>query len=318
MTKPLEEKHFNIIFVKNQKMSQDHEHNHSHDHSHTAGKNIAAAFLLNLAFCIIELIGGLFTNSIAILSDSLHDLGDSFSLGLAWYLQKVSKRKPDKKYTYGYKRFTILSALINSVILLTGSIFIIFECVGRIIEPAKTNAQGMLLLAILGVLVNGAAVLRLRKGGSLNERVVSLHMLEDVLGWVAVLAGSTIMMFFDLPIIDPLLSVGISFYILYNVYRNMRSALRIILQGIPGTIDEKKIRMSLLGLPKVTALHDLHIWSLDSEFMVLTVHLVVEDGIKKEEQQALRTAAHNILKELEIQHSTIEIENGSEPCEWCD
>lgn len=307
---------------------QDHErnhehthknlHGHSHDHSHTAGKNIAAAFLLNLLFCIIEFAGGLLTNSIAILSDALHDLGDSFSLGLAWYLQKVSARKSDNKYTYGYKRFTILSALINSVILLTGSIFVLFISIRRILEPADTDAKGMFLLAILGVLVNGAAVLRLRKGGSLNERVVSLHMLEDVLGWIAVLIGSIIMIFADLPVIDPILSVCISFYVLYNVYRNLRSALRIILQGKPSGIDEEKIRQSLLNLTKVTNLHDLHIWTLDSKYMVLTVHLVVEDSIKKEEQQALRAAAHELLKNLEIQHSTIEIENASEPCEWCD
>jgi len=295
-----------------------HSQDHSHDHSHAAGKNIAAAFFLNLIFCIVEFIGGLLTNSIAILSDALHDLGDSFSLGLAWYLQKVSKRKPDQKYTYGYKRFTILSALINSVILLTGSSFVLYEVVQRMFHPAQTNAKGMLLLAIFGVLVNGLAVLRLRRGSSLNERVVSLHMLEDVLGWIAVLIGSIIMILFDLPVIDPILSAGISIYILFNVYRNLRSAMRIILQGKPGTVDELNIRQSLLKLPKVLNLHDLHIWSLDSEYMVLTVHLVVEDGIKKEEQQALRTAAHRILKELNIQHSTIEIENTSEVCEWCD
>ena len=298
--------------------SSAHGHSHEHSHSHAPGKNIASAFFLNLAFCIIEFIGGLLTNSVAILSDALHDLGDSFSLGLAWYLQKVSARKPDKKYTYGYKRFTILSALINSVILLTGSIFVLFEGIKRIINPAETDAKGMLILAILGVIVNGVAVLRLRKGDSLNEKVVSLHMIEDVLGWVAVLIGSLIMMFFDLPIIDPILSVLISVYILYNVYRNLRSAMRVILQGKPGNIDETMVRKTLLALPQVNDLHDLHIWSLDSEFMVLTVHLVVEDNIQKEEQKALRAAAHIKLKELDIQHSTIEIENASEVCEWCN
>jgi cobalt-zinc-cadmium efflux system protein len=293
-------------------------HDHEHEHSHYAGKNIATAFFLNFFFCIIEFAGGTITNSVAILSDALHDLGDSFSLGLAWYFQKVSARKPDKKYTYGYKRFTILSALINSVILLTGSALVLYESFLRILEPAKTNAKGMLLLAVFGVLINGFAVLRLKKGRDLNERVVSLHMLEDVLGWVAVLIGSLIMVFFNVPVLDPIMSIGISIYILYNVYHNMRSALRIILQGKPGQIDEDKIRQSLLELPKVKGLHDLHIWSLDSEYMVLTVHLVVEDGINKEEQQALRAAAHNILKGLEIEHSTIEIENYSEDCEWCD
>jgi cobalt-zinc-cadmium efflux system protein len=295
----------------------DHVHNHFHE-GHATGKNIATAFFLNILFCFIEVIGGILTNSVAILSDALHDLGDSFSLGLAWYLQKVSARKPDKKFTYGYGRFTILSALINSVILLTGSVFVLTESIKRILEPAQTNAGGMMVLAIIGVLVNGFAVLRLRKGESLNEKVVSLHLLEDVLGWVAVLAGSIIMQFADLPVLDPILSTGISIYILFNVFRNLRSAFRMMLQGMPGNIDEKLIRESLLELPNVVKLHDLHIWSLDSEYTVLTIHLVVEDGIKKEEQQALRTAAHFLLKRLAIQHSTIEIEEASEICEWCE
>ncbi len=292
-------------------------HSHTHDHQNTSGKNIALAFFMNLLFSIIEFAGGLLTNSVAILSDALHDLGDSISLGLAWYMQKLSGKKPDNKYTYGYKRFTILSAIINSVILLSGSVFVFYESAKRILNPAETDARGMFILAILGVIVNGIAVIRLRKGGSLNERVVSLHMLEDVLGWVAVLIGSIIMMFFDLPVIDPLLSIGISIYIIYNVYRNLRSALRIILQGKPAEVNEDAISKALTKLPHVIGLHDLHIWSLDSEYTILTVHLIVEEDIKKEEQQALRSTAHNILKDIGVQHSTIEIESKSESCEWC-
>jgi cobalt-zinc-cadmium efflux system protein len=275
------------------------------------------AFILNFTFCIIELIGGLLTNSVAILSDALHDFGDSLSIGLALYLQKISGKKPDSKYTYGYKRFTILSALINSVVLLTGSIIIITESIKRMLNPSEPDAKGMLILAIIGVIVNGAAFLKLSKSKSLNERVVSLHMMEDVLGWVAVLIGSIIMIFVDVPVLDSVLSIGISIYIIYNVYNNLRKALRVLLQGKPTDVDEEEVKKALLELPGVKNLHDLHIWSMDSEYMVLTVHLVVNDDIQKEEQQALRTAAHDILKELEIQHSTIEIENYSENCEWC-
>ncbi len=298
-------------------MSHAHNHDHNHNHQNTSGKNIAIAFFLNLLFSIIEFAGGLLTNSVAILSDALHDLGDSISLGLAWYMQKISRKKPDNKYTYGYKRFTILSAIINSVILLTGSIFVLYESTKRIFTPAETDSRGMFLLAILGIIVNGIAVIRLKKGDSLNERVVSLHMLEDVLGWVAVLIGSVIMMIFDLPVIDPILSVGISVYIIFNVYRNLKSALRIILQGKPTDVNEQDITSALMNLPNVSGLHDLHIWSLDSEYTILTVHLIVKDDIKKEEQQALRSTAHNILKEIGVQHSTIEIESKSESCEWC-
>jgi len=291
---------------------------HAHDHSHNAGKNLALVFFLNLLFCIIELIGGLFTNSIAILSDALHDFGDSISLGMAWYFQKVSKRKPDAKYTYGYQRFSTLSALLNSLVLLTGSSFVLYESIKRILYVEESNAQGMFVLALFGVLVNGVAVLRLKKGTSLNERVISLHLLEDVLGWVAVLIASLVMIFVDVPILDPILSIGISCYVLYNVYNNLKSVFRVILQGKPSEVDEEMIRERLLKMPNVQSLHDFHIWTMDSEFMVLTVHLVVNQSIEKNELQALRAAAHQLLKNMDIQHSTIEIESETESCEWCE
>lgn len=299
-------------------MSHEHHHTHSHDTSGSGGKNIALAFFLNLFFCIIELVGGLLTNSVAILSDALHDLGDSVSLGMAWYFQKVSNRKPDGKYTYGYKRFSILSALLNSLILLSGSVVVLYESINRLFEPVQSDAKGMLLLAVLGVLVNGFAALRLRKGGSLNERVVSLHLLEDVLGWVAVLIASVVMIFTDWSILDPILSIGISCFILYNVYQNLRKAFRIILQGKPDDVDEADLRESLLGLSPVIALHDLHIWTMDSEYLVLTVHLVLPDTTTENERQALRAAAHELLKTKGIQHATIEMESASENCEWCE
>ncbi|MDR1525934.1 MAG: cation diffusion facilitator family transporter [Tannerella sp.] len=292
---------------------------HHHEHHHErATENIALAFFLNFGFCIIELIGGLFTNSIAILSDALHDFGDSVALGLAWIFQKIAGRKPNAQYTYGYKRFSLLSAVTNSVILLTGSVFVLYESVQRILSPAEPDARGMLLLAILGVTVNGAAIFRLRKGKSVNERVVSLHLLEDVLGWIAVLIVSIVMLFVNLPVLDPLLSVGISFYILYNVYRNLKTSFRIILQGKPTGIDEKEIAGKLKSLPGVADIHDLHIWTMDSEYNVLTVHLVLDEPQDIAGQQKIRSEAHLLLKSMDIQHATVEIEYADENCEWCE
>jgi cobalt-zinc-cadmium efflux system protein len=299
-------------------MSHSHHHSHDHTHTHAEGGNIAVAFFLNFGFCLLELVGGLFTNSIAILSDALHDLGDSISLGMAWYFQKLSNRKPDNRYTYGYKRFSTLSALLNSLILLTGSGIVLFASLQRLVHPVQSDAKGMLFLALLGVLVNGAAIFRLRKGRSLNERVVSLHLLEDVLGWVAVLIASVIMLFVNVPVLDPILSIGISCFILYNVYGNLKSAFRVILQRKPDEVDATELRRQLEALPSVQSIHDLHIWTMDSEYMVLTVHLVVPENTPKNEQLGLRTAAHEILKEKGIHHATIEIEMESEACEWCE
>jgi len=298
--------------------THDHQHAHDHDLIGAGTKNIALAFYLNLFFCVIEVVGGMLTNSVAILSDALHDLGDSVSLGMAWYFQKVSKRKPNEKYTYGYKRFSILSALLNSLILLSGSGIVLYESFIRVFNPVHSNAKGMLLLAIMGVLVNGFAALRLKKGASLNERVVSLHLLEDVLGWVAVLIASIVMIFTNLTILDPILSIGISCFILYNVYHNLRKAFRVILQGKPDEVNEEDLRESLLNLKPVMDVHDLHIWTMDSEYLVLTVHLVLPDTTTENERQALRAAAHEILKTKGIQHATIEMESASENCEWCE
>jgi len=249
-------------------MSHNHEHNHhshdhSHHHNHSDVKNIKAAFFLNLFFTLVEIVGGFFTNSIAIISDAIHDLGDCLSLGLAWYFQKVAKKGSDTSYSYGYKRFSLLGAIINSIVLVTGSVLILTVAIPRIIHPEATKTTGMFFLAIVGVLVNGAAVFRLKKGNSINERVVSLHLLEDVLGWLAILVGSIVMHFFDVPVLDPIMSVGIACFVLYNVFKNMRQSLRIILQGIPAEVDMTDIATHLQQFDGVESVHDLHVWSVD-------------------------------------------------------
>lgn len=292
-----------------------HHHHHGHDHhNHTDVKNIRAAFFLNLSFTVIEFIGGLLTNSVAILSDAVHDLGDSFSLGLSWYFQKVAKKPRTKEYTYGYKRFSLLGAVINSVVLLVGSILILTHAIPRLFNPQHPDVKGMLLLAVLGVIINGMAVFRLRKGSSINERVVSLHLLEDVLGWIAVLIGAGIMYFVDAPFIDPLLSILISLYILYNVYRNIRQSLHIILQGSPVDLDMDEVKRSLQEIEEVQDVHDLHAWSVDGEYNVMTVHVVLRSALPMEEQHRLKLTVRNKLRTLGVQHCTIEFEVSDEDC----
>lgn len=220
-----------------------HHHHHGHDHSHDhETKNIQVAFWLNLGFALFEIAGGLYTNSVAIMSDALHDLGDSLSLGTSWYFQKKSQQKRDSTFTYGYRRFSLLGAFINSIVLTVGSAFIISESVQRIFNPAQPNAKGMLILAVIGIGVNLIAMLRLKRGISINERVISLHFLEDVMGWAAVLIGSLVMMFYSVPILDPILSLGIALFILFNVYKNMKTVFQIVLQGAPENISEEKSR----------------------------------------------------------------------------
>lgn len=283
-----------------------HQHHHHH-HDHGTG-NIRLAFFINLIFAVIEMIGGFFTNSVAILSDALHDLGDSFSLGIAWYLQHKSKKPGDDIYTYGYKRFSVLGAFITSVILIIGSVFIIKEAAERILDPQPADAKGMVVLAVLGLVFNGIALLRLRKGSSMNERVVSLHFLEDVLGWIAVLIGAVVMYFFNVPVLDPVLSLGIACFVLFNVYRNLRPALRIVLQGIPDPNLEEEIRRLLSSYKSIQDVHDFHLWSLDGEHNVVSLHVSVEDNITVKEAEHLKEEIKKELSHLHIQHATIEVE----------
>ena len=292
-------------------------HNHDHSHNQKEG-NVKVAFFLNLSFTIIEVIGGLYTNSLAILSDALHDLGDSLSLGLSWYFQKLSKKGRTKKFSYGYKRFSLLGAIINSIVLVAGSIFILTKAIPELFNPGETNVQGMLYLAILGIVVNGAAVLKLRKGESLNEKVVSLHLLEDVLGWLAVLIGSIIMMYTDTPFIDPLLSVLISLFVLYNVYKNLRKSMLVILQGIPEDVSLEDIKEKLKDISEITDVQDNHVWSLDGEYNILTIHLRLDKDYKLSEQTKLKEKVRSQLKDESINHITIEFEGQNENCELED
>jgi cobalt-zinc-cadmium efflux system protein len=291
-----------------------HEHSHSH-HLHNHGsENIRVAFFLNLIFTVIEIIGGIYTNSLAILADAVHDLGDSLSLGLSWYFQNVAKKDRDKKYSYGYGRFSLLGAIINSFVLLIGSFYMIKEAIPRLFNPEAVDETGMMVLAVLGIIVNGAAVIKLKRGNSINEKVVSLHLMEDVLGWVAVLIGSIIMYFFDIPIIDPLLSLAISGYVLFNIYSNIKEIFKIILQAYPNNVDIGAIKKAILSNEDIENIHNVHIWSLDGEYNVMSLHVTIEYDLKLSEINKIKKKIKHILVIENIHHFTIEFEHESENC----
>ena len=295
-----------------------HFHNHHHHHHHPesilSSKHLGVAFGLNLAFAVIEVAGGFWTNSIAILSDALHDFGDAFALGIGWSLQVLSQRGRDRTYSYGYQRFNVLGALINAVILVGGSIWIIQESVARFFKPQMPHAGGMVALAVLGVVVNGAAVWQMAKGSSINERVMRLHLMEDVLGWLAVLAGGAIMYFYPIYWIDPLLSIAIAVFILYNAFNNLRFSGKIILQRIPEQIDSEKIRSSLQDLPDIKDIHDVRLWTLDGDHHVLTLHVVVEQEQTMQALGCLKEEIKHRLAHLDVLHATIEFELPEEEC----
>lgn len=299
-------------------MAHNHSHAHHghshHHHDHSTG-NISTAFFLNAVFVVIELVGGLLTNSIAILSDALHDLGDCLSLALAWFLQRKSQHKRDSHYSYGYKRFSLLGGVFLSGVLTVSSVFIIYEAVMRLFSPQDVDAHGMLWLAILGIIINGAAALRVKRGTSLNERAVYLHIMEDVLGWVAVLVVSIVMMFAYIPILDPILSICISMWVLSHVWGNLKSAFQIMLQSVPESVNVDELREEILKIGDVQSVHDLHLWSMDGEEHVMTLHVVSDT----DNPPALKHEIIAIANNHHITHTTIEMEHAGDECSTnCD
>lgn len=289
----------------------DHSHAHSNDNS---TENIRAAFFLNLLFTILEIIGGLWTNSLAIVSDALHDLGDSISLGLSWYLDRYSKKGKDRRFSYGYRRFSLLAALLNILVLLVGGFIVLSEAIPRLINPQPAYAPGMVLFAIGGILINGLAVRRMRGGQSMNAKVVAWHLLEDVFGWAAVLVVSLILLFWDAYILDPILSILITLYVLWNVFRSLRRTIGLFLQAVPENYDVGKLEETLLAMENVTSVHHTHLWSLDGDHHVLTSHIVVDPCTTRDQVLSLKQEINQLTAGMHLAHTTLEIEYEDEDC----
>ncbi len=272
-------------------------------------KSILIAFVLNLLFSVFELAGGLYTGSVAILSDALHDLGDAMSIGVSFFLERKSTRKPDTTYTYGYARYSVLGGLITTAILLAGSVAVIGNAVARIANPVPIRYDGMILLALIGAAVNLGAAYFTRHGDSLNQKAVNLHMLEDVLGWLVVLAGAVIMRFTDCALIDPILSVGVAVYILLHGVRNLKEIGDLFLVKTPRGVCTEEIREHLCHIPGVQEVHHIHIWSLDGRQNLATMHVVAQG-----DAHSIKDAIRQELAAHGIGHVTLEMEAPGEHC----
>ena len=287
----------------------------SHNHNHNVtSKNFRTVFLLNFGFTLFEIVGGILTNSIAIISDALHDFGDTISIGLAWFLEKYSHKKSDSKYSYGYGRFSLLGALINAMVLIIGSTFVLANAIPRIIEPQAANAEGMIIFAIIGVIVNGAAVFKLKNEESMNARVMMLHLLEDVLGWIAILAVAIALLFWQTYILDAILSIMITLYILFNVTANLKKTISLFLQATPDHIQLEMIDEKLKSIDKVISSHHTHVWSLDGANHILTTHLIVNKSTTRDEIVRIKSKCKQLFEDLKLTHFTIEIELEDEVC----
>jgi len=283
------------------------------EHHHPV-ENIRLAFFLNLAFALFELLGGFWSNSLTILAGALHDLGDSATLGVSWYLENFSQRKKDQRYSYGYRRFSMLGAILSAIVLITGALFVLFEAVPRLLQPEQSNAQGMIVFAIIGISVNGFVVLRLRSGKNMNARMISWHLLDDVLGWGAVLLMSLVLLFANIQILDPIFSLLITAFVLFNVIKNLKKTLSLFLQAVPEEVGIEEIEDTIKKAPKVKEVHHTHLWSLDGEKNVLTTHVVLEEGASRNEIRAIKCLVHELIPKYDIEHTTIEFEYLDEDC----
>ncbi len=272
-------------------------------------RNILIAFILNLFFSAFELFGGIFTGSVAIVSDALHDIGDAMSIGVSYFLEKKSKREPDDVFTYGYMRYSVLGSLITTAILLFGSCAVIYNAVDKLIHPTEIHYTGMILFAIVGVIVNAAAAFFTREGDSLNQKAVNLHMLEDVLGWIVVLIGAIVMRFTDLTVIDPVMSIGVAIFIFMNAVKNMKEILNLFLEKAPCGVSVQEIKEHLTALDGVLDVHHVHLWSMDGQNHFATMHVVT-----RSDPHEVKDKIRSELREHGIVHATLELEAEGEHC----
>lgn len=294
----------------------------AHQHSHQKGLSIA--FWLNAGFTVIEFAGGILTNSTAILTDAVHDLGDSLAIGLGIWFEKISGRKRSDGYSYGYKRFSLLSALILSVFLLGGSLVMLVNAGARLFQAQEVDSEGMLWLSLLGIAANGVAFLKVKGGEdhhhhdhgphdhhNQNSKAIMLHLLEDVLGWVAVLVGAIIIYFTHWYWVDPLLSILIALFIISRAVPNLLHTLKIFLQSVPEHLNITLIKEEISKIEGVQGLHDIHAWTLDGNYNVMSMHVVADSA-----RPQFRERIEQILTSNKVHHPTVQIELPGEECRF--
>lgn len=256
--------------------------------------------------------------SVAILSDAIHDMGDALALGLALFFEKVATKDSNSRFSYGYRRMSLLSALFTCIFLVGGSVLVLSQAIPKLSNPTTPNLNGMLGFAFLGIAVNGFAAFKMLRGKTMSERAVFWHLLEDVLGWVAILVGTIVMMIWDLPIIDPILCLLVSGVIFWRVAKTLYETLRLFLQATPEGIDLLALRKDIEALDGVRGTHDAHLWSLDGESHVLTLHVVVAEGIDMIASERIKSGIRRLTSAKGKIHLTVEVESESTVCAAID
>ncbi len=276
-------------------------------------RNILLAFVLNLIFSAIEFVGGFFSNSITILSDAFHDFGDSLSIGLSFLFERKAQKSENDVYTYGYIRYSVISALLTSLFLLASTGYIVYSAIERIIQPEPVQALWLIILSVFGIVVNGTAAYITLRTKHLNEKSINIHMLEDVLTWVVVLISGIVIHFFNIPLIDPILSLCVAAYIIVEVIRNLISVFSVLLEKTPKNFKMKQYKCAIRAIPEICDVHHVHIWTLDGINLIGTLHVTIQPNTSSkwnEIKEIIRKKSEN----FKVNHLTIELEGESDKC----
>jgi cobalt-zinc-cadmium efflux system protein len=277
-----------------------------HHHHKKAGENLAFVFFMNLVFNIIVILGGLATNSMAILADCIHDLADTISIAFAWYLEHVAQKDSSDKYSYGYQRFSILGAVIISVFVIIMALVILSEAIPRLFAPEGVDAGGMLIVAIVGLFFKSISVYRLHKGETFNEKAIFIHQLGDIFEWLAILILSVVLIFWDgAPYLDAFVSIGIALWLIFNLSRNLYKSFEVLLQKTPNHFDVDEFKSSVNGIEGVDKIDDFHVWSLDGIDSVATLKVSINNWNMQEE---IKKEIYNIASRYHIVDITIEFD----------
>lgn len=291
------------VSVREHEHDQHHHHHHSHD---TSSRNISIVFFLNLIFSAMEAYFGVLFDSAAIVTDAIHDFGDALSIGLAWIFEKIASKEANTRYTFGHRRFSLLGALITSIVLIIGSIFSIIRSIPILLNPVEVNYDGMLILAIAAIAMNLFATWLMSKGSSHNEKILSLHVLEDALGWIAILIISIILRFQPWYFLDPLLSIALALFILYHALPTFKMSMNVFLEATPDHVDLDALHDQILEIDGIHAISHFHFWSIDGEenAIAITVYTTSEDV---NHHDAIKEQIRLLLVDYLVSHSTIEV-----------
>lgn len=277
-----------------------------HHHHKNASENLAFVFFMNLAFNIIVIVGGIATNSMAILADCIHDMSDTISIAFSWFLEHIAQKDSSDKYSYGYQRFSILGAVIVSVFVIFMAFIILSEAVPRLFAPESVDAGGMLAVAVIGIIFKSISVHRLHDGETFSEKAILFHQLGDVFEWVAILILSLVLMFWDgASYLDPFISIGIALWLLFNLGRNLYKSFEVLLQKTPNHFDVEEFKHGVLNIEGVKSFDDFHVWSLDGIDSVLTLKVSIENF---NNQEKIKKEIHNLSSEYHIVDITVEFD----------